>query len=238
MFRWAVRTDIGKVRDRNEDAYLLQPEKGLALVADGMGGGACGNLASRWIVEGVAATFQGRLPLQKQRRLALEASLVATDARIHAYMQTQHLQAMGATAVGLLINPTNAASAYLFSVGDSRLYRWRSTSGLQLLSIDHNLMNEFPELAAEMPTKAYYLTRIIGGDVPLELAWRRLRLLPGDRYLLCSDGVSDMLEVETLAQLMQRDEPVEQRADRLHTLLMETEARDNLTFILMDVLID
>ena len=186
LWRSAARTDTGKVRARNEDAFLALPEQGLWVVADGMGGHQNGALASRLIVEQLAEPSAGDLP---QRLDELRKRLHSLNRRLGQELTVTAAHpdpVIGSTVVALLIEGDRAACVW---AGDSRCYLWRG-SRLYQLSRDHSLLQQLideqqlsPSEAARHPA-AHALTRAIGASEELKLEILELDILPGDAFLL------------------------------------------------------
>lgn len=234
-FHAIARTDVGKVRHRNEDAVLLLPEAGLLAVSDGMGGASAGDVASRWVVESVQDAFsEDAVSPQGLRRYALQQGILAANQKILGYARHQGYRSMGATLAACLLNPAQPAQVTLCTLGDSRIYLCRSGK-LTLLTRDHNVKNEFAQQCAVKPEMARLLTRAVGiHNEPLP-QWYDVALQPCDRLLLCTDGVSGPLSDERLSQLLTRQAPLEEVADGVMAAVLETPARDNASLILLDV---
>ncbi|WP_312602239.1 MULTISPECIES: PP2C family protein-serine/threonine phosphatase [Pseudomonas] len=235
--RWrsAARTDAGKVRARNEDAFLDSPEQGLWAVADGMGGHSQGDLASRLIIESLAelpvgAGFDERLQQIRQclhwlnRRLNQELTVMAD--------QTDTI--IGSTVVVLLCEEERAACVW---AGDSRCYLWRS-GRLYQLTKDHSVRQRMideerltPEQAARHPA-AHALTQAIGANETLALDILEFNLMPGDSMLLCSDGLYKGVSQNAIGAALSL--PSAQVAlERLFDTALLGPARDNLTAIVI-----
>lgn len=234
-WRSAARTDQGKVRERNEDAFLDSPQRGCWVVADGMGGHQAGDIASQLIVASLA-------------QLALEGQL---DARLRCMQQclqwinrrlTQELtlsaertdNTMGSTVVALLLEGDRAACIW---AGDSRCYLWRGRR-LYQLSRDHSMLERLvseqhlsPEQARSHPA-ANALTRAIGASEQLTLDVLELKIYPGDVFLLCSDGLYQELCVDVLGQALSLASP-QDAVDRLFESVLQGAARDNLTGVVV-----
>lgn len=201
-WRSAARTDPGKVRARNEDAFLDSPQHGLWVVADGMGGHQGGDIASQLIVASLAELpqhedFDERLKAIRQclhwlnRRLGQELTVTAG----------RHDSIMGSTVVALLVEGNRAACIW---AGDSRCYMWRGQR-LYQLSKDHSLQQQLIdeqqmslEQAAAHPA-AQALTRAVGAAETLTLDVLELEVYPGDVFLLCSDGLYQGLSSDASA---------------------------------------
>jgi serine/threonine-protein phosphatase Stp1 len=234
--RWrsAARTDTGKVRARNEDAFLALPEQGLWVVADGMGGHQNGALASRLIVEQLAEPSPGDLP---QRLDALRKRLHALNRRLGQELTVTAAHpdpVIGSTVVALLIDGDRAACVW---AGDSRCYLWRG-SRLYQLTRDHSLLQQLideqqlsPSEAARHPA-AHALTRAIGASDELKLEILELDVLPGDAFLLCSDGLYQGLSADTLSAALNLPSP-QLTLNRLFQQALDGPARDNLSAVVI-----
>lgn len=234
--RWrsAARTDTGKVRARNEDAFLALPEQGLWVVADGMGGHQNGALASRLIVEQLAEPSVGDLP---QRLDELRKRLHALNRRLGQELTVTAAHpdpVIGSTVVALLIEGDRAACVW---AGDSRCYLWRG-SRLYQLSRDHSLLQQLideqqlsPSEAARHPA-AHALTRAIGASDELKLDILELDVLPGDAFLLCSDGLYQGVSVDDLGAALNLPSP-QLTLNRLFQQALDGPARDNLSAVVI-----
>jgi len=234
--RWrsAARTDTGKVRARNEDAFLALPEQGLWVVADGMGGHQNGALASRLIVEQLAEPSMGDLP---QRLDELRKRLHTLNRRLgqELTVTSEHPDpVIGSTVVALLIEGDRAACVW---AGDSRCYLWRGNR-LYQLSRDHSLLQQLineqqlsPSEAAQHPA-AHALTRAIGASDELKLEILELDTLPGDVFLLCSDGLYQGVSVDNLGAALNLPSP-QLTLNRLFQQALDGPARDNLSAVVI-----
>ena len=233
-WRSAARTDTGKVRARNEDAFLAQPEQGLWVVADGMGGHQNGALASRLIVESLAEPSEGDL---QQRLAELRKRLHDLNRRLGQELTVTAAQpdpVIGSTVVALLIEDDRAACVW---AGDSRCYLWRG-SRLYQLSRDHSLLQQLideqqlsPAEAARHPA-AHALTRAIGASEELKLEILELDVLPGDAFLLCSDGLYQGLSADALGAALNLPSPL-LALNRLFQQALDGPARDNLSAVVI-----
>lgn len=234
LWRSAARTDTGKVRARNEDAFLALPEQGLWVVADGMGGHQNGALASRLIVEQLAEPSAGDLP---QRLDELRKRLHSLNRRLGQELTVTAAHpdpVIGSTVVALLIEGDRAACVW---AGDSRCYLWRG-SRLYQLSRDHSLLQQLideqqlsPSEAARHPA-AHALTRAIGASDELKLDILELDVLPGDAFLLCSDGLYQGVSVDDLGAALNLPSP-QLTLNRLFQQALDGPARDNLSAVVI-----
>jgi protein phosphatase/serine/threonine-protein phosphatase Stp1 len=202
-FRSSGRTDPGARRTHNEDSYVDRPEAGLWAVADGAGGHDAGEVASGMIRDALAAIPDelpaGRMLGEVRQRLALvHEALREAGAR-------QGGGTIASTVVVLIVRGGHFACLW---AGDSRLYRLRG-SNLEQVTRDHSLVQELVDAGmvhpddAESHPRANVITRAVGaGDDGLEIDKTSDKVLPGDRFLLCSDGLSKTLPASEIAVLL------------------------------------
>jgi protein phosphatase len=234
--RWGGATDVGCERDENEDSLFAEPP--LFLVADGMGGHAAGAVASRLAVE-----VLGRLATAPttDSRSVLTAVADANEAILAAARQESRWAGMGTTLVGLaLVADLDQEYWLAFNVGDSRLYRW-ADGVLEQLTVDHSEVQERIDAgeisAAEGRTAAgrNVLTRALGTQpAPLADCWL-LSPGPGERFLLCSDGLSTELTDAHIRSALAAAEPPDVLARRLVADALHEGGRDNVTVVVVDV---
>ncbi len=228
----AARSHVGHLRSHNEDSYLCRPELGLFAVADGMGGLLRGELASRRLTEALAALPPGLLG----RRL--KAAVEQAVARVHRDLREELVSfgPSGSTIVVLLLEPRRFRTLW---AGDSRCGRLRE-GRLEWLTTDHNLAallvqrGELEDEEARRHPLASRLTRAVGVEEDLFLDEVAGRALPGDVFLLCSDGLTGELKD---AEIVAASEAatMEEAADRLLERVLAGTARDNVTFVLVRV---
>ncbi len=237
MTRWrfAAATDTGLVRDSNEDA--LSADETLAIVADGMGGHAAGEVASALAVEVITREFH--------QNETVEGLYAAVEAANHAVLAdaVAHPErfGMGTTVIAIALTEDAAGivSPTLVNVGDSRVYQLRD-GALRQLSDDHSVAEEWvrmgrltPEEAAVHPRR-HQLTRVLGMDETVEIDMVSVVAQPGDRLLLCSDGLSNELTPDQLVQLASPPMPLEDAVDKLVAAAREAGGRDNITVVLVE----
>lgn len=215
----AHRTEIGHRRDRNEDALLVAPDRGLFVVADGMGGHPAGDVASRIAVEVLdaeLATPPG--PDPKPLAAGLEA---AHRAILSAAHEDRSRAGMGTTAVAATItsDPLRLALAH---VGDSRAYL--ASDSLRRLTTDHTQGGLFGRT----------LTQALGVPDAIEPESVRVDLTAGDRVLLCTDGLTDLVDDDDLATLLADASSVEEACDRLVDAALEAGGHDNVTVVVVE----
>ncbi|WP_395408319.1 PP2C family protein-serine/threonine phosphatase [Pseudoduganella sp. UC29_106] len=210
----AARTDIGLVRSRNEDACLARPERGLWVVADGMGGHAFGDVASRTIVE--AMDRLDPAPNMEQFIADARAMIHQVNQDLRADAQARRVPVMGSTVVVLLAFGAQAACLW---AGDSRIYLFRK-GRLHQLTQDHSQPD------------SNMITRAVGAAESVELDLGTLAARDGDMFLLCSDGLSNPVPDEEIAGALACGEPG-QAADELITLARANGGRDNITAVVV-----
>lgn len=229
-------THRGSVREHNEDAYLDLSEQGLWLVADGMGGYEAGDVASQLICDTVTGEQQRHGGIL--HRSSLEQALQLANQRICQYgRETLSGQTLGATVVALLIED---GQFHLFWAGDSRCYRIRDGQ-LEQLSADHSQVAELVEQGlisvdeAERHPLAHVITRALGVDETVALDYLCGEVRAGDRFMLCSDGVSKELTSRELQGFMAGGPIDEVCQAMMHSLLIK-KCNDNITCIIVKVL--
>lgn len=218
----AARTDVGRVRKRNEDDLVIDEERGLFLVADGLGGHAAGDVASRTGARAAHGALAASLPdTTDPARSLSDALLAAHDAVLSAASQDPALAGMGTTAVLALLSGDELWVAH---VGDSRAYLSRAGE-LRRLTNDHRAGGVFGNrLSQALGT---------GGDVlPDTLC---LDVSRGDRVLLCTDGLTDMLGDDAIAARLGSGEPPQDVCTRLVDDALAAGGVDNITVVLVEV---
>lgn len=249
--RYAALTDTGKVRDNNEDNYLALPEHGLFVVADGMGGHNAGEVASKMAVETIAEEAQHlpalntKIPFLK-RLLGhkenfnpvqwLHDSIIRANERIYKTAQaSKGKKGMGTTLVLVLKREQALLTAH---VGDSRAYRYRKKQLAQLTK-DHSLAEEMVRQGLLTEEEALYsapsnvLTRALGvrQDVSEEIIYHSVE--PGDLFLLCSDGLYNMVEEEEMLRIFSKTKlSLEEKIAHLVGEANQQGGKDNITAIL------
>jgi PPM family protein phosphatase len=234
-------TDRGLRRRRNEDALLVAPDARLYAVADGMGGHAAGNVASRIAVETLAAAF-ARAPSSRIHAPALARRLlVAFDAVNSAILEHAaghpSCHGMGTTLTALA--PLAAAPQCVIAhVGDSRAYRLRAGALVQLTA-DHTWVQQQVDAGMLTPHEARHhalssvLNRVLGSEAVGPADTFVVDAAPGDLFLLCSDGLTNMLDDTALHALLAHDVPLDQQARELVAAANEQGGRDNITVLLL-----
>ncbi len=234
-------SDRGRVRARNEDRWTADVERGLFVVSDGIGGATAGELASEIVIEALPALIFERLsglenPEGPETVERVRAALAELSDKLRKESAGRlGLEGMGATVVVALVEDRAALVAHM---GDSRAYLWREHT-LKLLTHDHSLVQALidageitVEQAADHPARGR-LTRHIGmeGD-PLPEA-RRLELRAGDRLLLCTDGLTGMLDDPLLLLILNEQPDPEAACRALVDAANEAGGTDNITALVV-----
>jgi type VI secretion system protein ImpM len=224
-FRSAGVTNVGKVRQVNQDAFLERPEVGLWAVADGLGGHKDGEVASRMVCDALAdfipnATFEQMVEGAAERLREVNAHLVRMSERTHDPVHS------GSTVVALLVRATRYAVLW---AGDSRAYRLRD-GRLEQLTRDHSLEASGALSAGESSSA---ITRAVGGEPTLDLDVFRERVRARDRFLLCSDGLTRTLPDARIQELMAHDS-IRTAVDDLVKATLAAGAPDNVTVVIVE----
>ena len=245
-FRWAAASNVGKVRDENQDSFLVEPELGLFLVSDGMGGHRGGGLASKIVAEDLPPMIESMIESRLDTLKTRSATAVGSLLKKALAEQSRQLQMegtsengykdMGATvAVALLIGER----AYIANVGDSRIYRLRRNK-LRQLTKDHSVVSELLDQGRIEPKEADehdaqgQITRYIGMEERAHPYVRSFLLKEGDRLLLCTDGLTDLVADEAIAGILGRDSGCQAVCKTLVKAANAAGGTDNITVVVAD----
>jgi protein phosphatase len=227
-------TDVGRVRDGNEDGYRIDARTGLLAVADGMGGHVGGEIASAIALEALVAAVANGRPIR-------DAIAEANDAVIEKADTDQNLRGMGTTLTAATL--ASGGTLLVGHVGDSRAYLVRAGQIAQITD-DHSLVEEMvqrgqltPEQAEVHPQRSI-VTRAIGIDPDIEVDVYPVELHPGDRVLLCSDGLTDMVRAEAIGRILAREPDGQRAAEQLIDAANAAGGNDNITALVIDVVED
>ena len=240
-YEFCLRTDPGLARENNEDSVTIDEPTRLGILADGMGGYNAGEIAS-----GMATAFikselgrwlsqAGRHANAKEVRRAMEICVDNANRSIfNAANSNPQYSGMGTT---LVVGVFQDGRLMLGHIGDSRCYRLRANV-LEQITKDHSLLQEqmdagliTPEQAATSTNKNL-VTRALGVEDAVLLEVNEHRVEPGDVYLMCSDGLSDMVDNDNIAQLLATDLPLEQKVVQLIDAANANGGRDNISVLL------
>ncbi len=237
----AGQTDIGLKRKRNEDFLAFRvPEPdtpeyrlgALFVVADGMGGMGGGDVASRTAVAEIMARYYAD-PAQEPL-VALRGAIEAANAAVRSQAERVHLPRIGSTAAGLALLPDG--DAVLFNVGDSRVYRIRQNT-IELLSRDQSVLQHQLDAGLISPEEARHarnvnVTAFIGQPAPIQPFFNRVNTGAGDVFLLCTDGLWDLVEPHEMLHII-RTTPADAAVRKLIELARKRGGPDNITAIIV-----
>lgn len=233
--RYSATTHVGKVRKINEDSILTLPEHGIWVVSDGMGGHEGGDFASQAVVDSIAMIDPNLSPGEMIR--AMRESIMRAHDLIVMEADARGKKTMGATIVTLALTDGYFAA---FWAGDSRLYRLRNQE-IELLTTDHSFVaslvvsGQMTWDEAELHPQSNAITRAVGVGDALELDKIRGEVLPGDRFLLCSDGLTKYATFDMIERAMSGT-AIEIVADKLLQIAMDGGGADNISIIVVDAI--
>ncbi|MBI4914127.1 MAG: Stp1/IreP family PP2C-type Ser/Thr phosphatase [Acidobacteria bacterium] len=247
--RWvaAGRSDVGCVRKHNEDSLHLDPGLGLFVVADGLGGHAAGEVASRIVVDRVASFVSQTIekdrtwPLEYDVNLSydgnrLKVALLLSDQAIAEDIRNNpERETMGSTVVAGLFHGSKVTLAH---VGDSRAYRI-DPEGIVQLTRDHSWVAEQVANGILTPSEARIhpfrnvITQALGNGGELDVAIQEFELGEMDRLLLCSDGLSGMINDSEIFEIVHQSASLDEAVDQLIEAAKENGGEDNITVILV-----
>lgn len=244
---FAAKTDTGQVRAHNEDAIEVSEEHGIAIVADGMGGYNAGEVASRIAATVLKESLEEQLKhpqflrsagSRRIHKLMVESIIHANASIIEAARAEPQFSGMGTTLVAALFHRDKVTVAH---VGDSRAYCLRKGELLQLTR-DHSLLQEQLDAGLISIEEAQFsqirnlVTRAMGVDADVQVEIHDHPTEPGDIYVLCSDGLSDMLlEHEIGSMLMDYEGSLQNACDTLVKKANDNGGRDNISVVLVKV---
>ncbi len=239
QINFAGKTDVGRKRDHNEDVFRIEPELGFCLVADGVGGAAAGEVASRIVSETAANVFKS-----PSNRTVAEAThqvqicfLTANNAIISHIRENPSHEGMSSTAE---IMAFAGDELVLGHIGDSRTYRFRDGQ-LRRLTKDHSFVQEQIDRGVLTPEEARHhplrnvIKKAVGTDHEIELDIVTSKILPKDQYLLCSDGLTDMVEETQVSNTLGSGMPLKEKVEALIEMALSAGGSDNVTVVLVEV---
>jgi PPM family protein phosphatase len=246
--KYAGMSHVGMKRTHNEDAFRMLPEESLYMVADGMGGHASGEVASQMAVETIESFFKMTTrdeevtwPFKEEKNLRydenrLVAGIKFSNQRIfEAAAREARFKGMGTTIVTAFFTQ---GGAYLGHVGDSRGYRIRD-GRIEQITDDHSLLNDYikankltPEEIEHFPHKNV-IVRALGMKETVQVDVNRLDPKPNDYYLLCSDGLSGMIDDNKILELVTTSRDLETACEAMITAANAAGGTDNITVALI-----
>jgi protein phosphatase len=243
-------TDVGKVRDHNEDTIGAQPDIGLWVLADGMGGYNAGEVASGIAVKTIVDMVTEACKREKRgdiesstgymrQTIVLRDAIHRANKVINQTAQSQpQCEGMGTTLVASLFYDNRVSIAH---VGDSRMYRLRGNR-FEQITMDHSLLQElvdrgfYSQEEAQRSTNRNYVTRALGVEANVEVEVQEIEVQKGDYFLMCSDGLPDMVEDEDIHLTISTfANDVRTVGEQLIKLTNDNGGRDNVSVILVRV---
>jgi len=243
----AGRTEVGCVRKHNEDNFLMEPDLGLFVVADGLGGHAAGEVASRIVVEKIGdfithtAERDRTWPVEYEVGLSydgnrLKAALLLADQGItHDIQSNPERESMGSTVVACLVHGDRVT---LVHVGDSRAYLLNQ-GGITQVTQDHSWVAEQVANGILTQDEARHhpfrnvITQALGNGGDLDVAVQEIQVKELDRILLCSDGLSGMIQDRAIWEIVQQAPDMESATEKLIAKAMENGGEDNITVVII-----
>ena len=247
--RYAAKTDPGMKRTHNEDYFLLLEEEQLFIVADGMGGHAMGEVASRMAAETLQEFYrrtkdeEATWPYKMDRQLSyvenrLVCGIKLANWKVHeSATKDPRCKGMGTTMVTTMVN---ADKVYFAWVGDSRGYRLRGEK-LQQITRDHSLLEDYKEAKPDMTEEEQrnfphknVITRALGMRETVQVDIKHDQIMPGDVFMLCCDGLTGMIDDQRIAEIIRAaDEDLEKAVNDLVEQANKNGGVDNITVILL-----
>jgi len=241
-FHAAGLTNVGKVRDNNEDAYVVDSDHGFFVVSDGMGGAQAGEIASRVVTTVLPVMILARLnrlrnPGSRAIRYWLRQDILRLSQQLHAEADKKTaVRGTGATVVLGLLRENRAHIAHM---GDSRAYLFREDH-LSQLTDDHSIVamlvrgGEITAEEAKTHPARGQITRFVGMEAIVYPDIRTFPLKAGDRLLLCSDGLTGMVSDENIASILRTTPAPRQACELLVGAANEAGGKDNITVVVID----
>jgi PPM family protein phosphatase len=247
MVRAAGLTDVGKVRSINQDSFEIVEDKHIYIVADGMGGHAAGDQASRIAVKTILEILtaydfgsessgeddtENGMSVEELVRYALQE---ANEQILLASLSNQHLQGMGTTAI---VTVENKGNLFVGHIGDSRTYLIRNQQLTQITE-DHSVVQQLVKAGAISEEEAQVhpyknvITRCLGMQANVEPDTLEMPLQSGDRVLMCSDGLSNMVSNQVMQQIVNDNPDPLPACEKLIALANENGGTDNITVVLL-----
>ena len=235
----AAVTDRGRKRPSNEDAFGFSVEHGVYVVCDGMGGAAAGEVASSLAVDEMMRVLTHRSAENPLPADAEQAVSAANQAILMRAERSSKLNGMGTTLVALLVSESHA---WMVNVGDSRGYRLRNAHAnahIEQITVDHSLveeqirMGQMSRLEALRSPLRNVITRALGTQSSITPDIFELEAVPGDLFLLCSDGLTRELSDPLIETMLRIDVPLDALCARLVAAANKAGGHDNITCLLV-----
>ncbi|MDJ0956455.1 MAG: Stp1/IreP family PP2C-type Ser/Thr phosphatase [Arenicellales bacterium] len=242
-------SDTGRVRDHNEDSYASDQALGLIVLADGMGGYRAGEVASAVAVtrvfrdtrDGLISLIPGQVDQESGLRyesLVVQDAIQRANSEVYSVAREHsEYNGMGTTVVTALFYDNHLTCAH---VGDSRMYLYRDDR-MEQLTVDHTVVQEFIQtgMYSETEAKASFgsnlVTRALGVEEQIDVDIYEQEVSPGDLYLICSDGLTNMVNESKIAKVLSKQQDLDTYAKRLTQLANKGGGEDNISIVLVKV---
>jgi serine/threonine protein phosphatase PrpC len=233
------KTDIGLRRSNNEDVFVTSPELDFCLAADGMGGAAAGDLASKIFADTALEVFTDTTDRSEKEIVyrVKKTFYFANERMLEHVTQNPNHKGMGCTAEVLAFSDDGFIIGH---IGDSRTYRFRKGQ-LEQLTQDHTLVQEQVEQGLILPDNiknhplGNIILRAVGQENELALDLLRGKILPGDLFLLNSDGLTDMIQDDQIREILTTDVDIHRKVDELIESAKAAGGKDNITVVLVAI---
>lgn len=238
----AGQSDVGLVRENNEDSWKVIPEKNVYVLADGMGGHKAGEIASKTAVDSYSDSIEshsidlGSVPFVSEFLLKIIKSV---NQSVYKMAQSDRdLRGMGTTLCSVIFTPEAVVYAH---VGDSRIYCFRDHK-LKQLTEDHSLVQELLDLGELSSRQARghhqrnIITKAIGTEPSVEPSLHTCDVQAGDLFLMCSDGLTDLMSNREVEKILTLTAPISQKVELMIQSANRRGGQDNITVILMEVM--
>ncbi len=241
MNRFAIygKTDPGRRRQKNEDTILVDEDRGFCLVADGIGGTAAGDIASQLFARAAETAFSGASYQEEIRYQILQEVFLNANETIFTYAGTHPgCEGMGCTAEMLVLTDDRFILGH---IGDSRTYRFRDGQ-FKLLTADHTLVKQqldqglITREEADHHSFKNVILRAVGIQKNPALDVLRGHVYPGDIFLLCSDGLTDMVDDDMIKTHLLSEKGIREKVDSLIQEANDRGGKDNISVVLTQIL--
>lgn len=238
-FNFLIVSETGLARVDNQDSFFVSEQRAVFCVADGVGGGSAGAKASGIVCEEIRKALEEKDNVKQ----SIEIGIVAANRRIRQYAQDKKYTAMGTTAVVLAFDENDGNRVDICHIGDSRVYKLANNRTLRLTD-DHTLANRILHSGDAQWTElikgrnsplCHILTKAVGADDEISLEWRSANVQVGDCFLICSDGVHDVVDEDGLSRLFNSSNTLEDFSCTLRTEIYKCGAPDNFTYIIIKI---
>jgi len=240
IFESAAITDTGRTRDTNEDCLAAIPEWGVFVVADGVGGLSAGDVASSQVCDTIRSQVGGFDGFNGQIsdtfiNTTVRSAIADANTWIRNEAESREVRGMGTTVVLLALSAENPGQAVALHAGDSRLYRLRDST-LEQLTEDHSIAGQLGVHESTLhPFMQGVITRAVGIQPDVELDETPVDVRVGDVFMVCSDGLTRMVDDATLQEMLLVDRSLDDCARSMVAKANEAGGYDNITVILVRV---